>query len=330
MVCKPLPKLNSHTLPWHTDWNTIFDREAPLILEIGFGFGHFLDYLQAIYPDHNIIGVEVHNACLSKVESMIAKRGWTNVRVIYARAETALRHLFLPETISQIHINFPDPWFKERHSGRRLMQRDTLDAMVSRLIPDGKLFLATDIREYADMSHEILSDTPGLTNLLETPWVYEMKDRIVTKYEKKARQVGRPCHYFAYQRNDVPVPHLPVITEREMPHIVLENTQPPDEILEHFEIRNFAEGDLRVKLMSAYRGSRGLLFEVFVYEPTILQQIAFLYIRKEDTDNQYTIKLSGIGNPRPTDGVHYAVKVLSEWIMSLNPDATIIHNKVKS
>ena len=79
------------------------------------------------------------------------------------------------------------------------MQRDTLDAIVSRLQPGGTFYLATDIHAYAEMSHELLAATPGLDNLLPDAWAPRVPERVSTKYEATARREGRACYYFAYR-----------------------------------------------------------------------------------------------------------------------------------
>src|SRR5262249_37513621 len=144
----------------------------------------------------------------------------TNIRLIHAMAETALYHLFTPASIQQIHVNFPDPWFKTDHARRRLIQRDTLDAMVNRLAPSGTFYLATDILAYAEMARDLLQATPGLDNALPDSWVNDLPRRAITKYEAAARSEGRPCYYFVYRRNPTPAPDVPVIRDAEMPHVV--------------------------------------------------------------------------------------------------------------
>lgn len=327
---KPIiPKLSALTLPWPTDWAAVFGVERPLILDIGFGYGHTLTHLSHKHPDHNIVGLEIANFCLERAEKIIPRDGLFNVRAVYAHAETALHHLFTPGSLQQIHVNFPDPWFKERHAGRRLMQRDTLDAMVSRLAPGGMLYVATDIRDYAEMSHELLADTPGLTNTLDTPWVSELAGRTITKYERKAIEAGRPRHFFAYQRNDQPAPEIPVIEEWEMPHIVIETPLDMDTIRREFSQQSYAHDDIRVKVMRVFRGDESLLFEAYVAEPTVEQQIALVFAGRRGYENQYALKLGFIGNPRPTAGVHVAVRKLGEWLLSLHPDNVMVEDKVK-
>ena len=98
---KTHPSLNVMTMLWPTDWAELFGRDQPLILEIGF------------------VGIEIANKSMEKAERKMASRGLQNVRAIHGRGETVLHHLFEPASIEQIHVNYPDPWFKSRHAGRR-------------------------------------------------------------------------------------------------------------------------------------------------------------------------------------------------------------------
>src|SRR5262245_11173442 len=109
-------------MAWPTDWAALFGVERPLLLEIGFGYGQFLAHLAKTNPDANVIGIEIAGQCLRAGEGVVERNRLTNARIIQSTAETALYHLFTPESLTQIHINFPDPWFKKRHSHRRLIQ----------------------------------------------------------------------------------------------------------------------------------------------------------------------------------------------------------------
>jgi tRNA (guanine-N(7)-)-methyltransferase len=324
-------KLSSLKLPWPVDWQTLFksDSPRPLILEIGFGYGQFLLHLARTNPDAHVIGVEISNRCLSTVEGKIERFGLANVRVIRSTAETALHHLFEPESLTQIHINFPDPWFKTRHGHRRLMQRDTLDAIVSRLAPGGLLYLATDIIEYAEMSHALLTDTPGLANRLPTPWTESpLPERVVTKYESKARHEGRACYYFTYCRNTTPAPAVPVITEFAMPHLVFSTPLLLDAMLQPFQRIEVSEGDTHIILMHGFYSTHAVLFEVFVKEPTIDQHFAVMLLPRENR-SEYTLQLGSLGHPRPTAGVHRTVTLLADWLLSLHPEAHIIKQNLQ-
>lgn len=324
-----LPKLNSRNLPWPVHWPDLFGADRPLILEIGFGQGHMLLHLAQQHPDSNIVGLEISNRCLVRAEERIVKRSLHNVRVIHAPAETALNHLFAPDSLSEVHINFPDPWFKSRHEHRRLMQRSTVDVIINRLKPGARLYLATDIIEYAEMSAELLAETPQLDNVLDTPWTSAVPGRTPTKYEQKARREGRDCYFFIYQRNDQPGPAIPVIKEMVMPHVVLESPLSFEAIQDAFEPIEHNEPDLHINVQYVYQGKRALLFETHVKEPTIDQRVA-LNLLTRDTPGELTLQLSMLGHPRPTAGVHAAANLIADWLLSLHPDTRIIKRKTRS
>jgi tRNA (guanine-N7-)-methyltransferase len=321
-------KLSSQALPWPTDWTALFGAALPLIVEIGFGYGAFLLHLARANPDANVIGIEVANRCLTAAENAIERYRIANARVVHSTAETALYHLFMPATIAQVHINFPDPWFKKRHGHRRLMQRDTLDAIVNRLAPGGLFYLATDILAYAEMSAELLEATPGLDNTLGSSWSSDLPGRFVTKYEAKARREGRTCYYFAYRRNHLSSPALPTVKELDMPHLVFCTPLSFDEMLAQFERREHAEDDTHIAFLYGYRGEHSLLFEVYVKEPTIDQRVALMLVEREQAD-EYTLQLGMLGHPRPTPGIHRAVRLLGDWLTRLHPDARILKEKLQ-
>lgn len=338
-----MDKLNSQMLPAPADWSALFgsergDRDSrdsrPLIVEIGFGQGTFLLHLARCYPDANLIGLEISNRSLIKTEAKIERAGLTNIRLVHSTAETALHHLFVPASIWQLHVNFPDPWFKKDHSHRRLMQRDTLDAIVSRLAPGGEFYLATDILAYAEMAHELLAATPGLDNQLASAWVDELPGRVVTKYEAAARREGRACCYFAYRRNHLPAPDVPVIEDKPMPHVVFASPLSLDDMAARFEPLRQGENGINVNISHAYVGREAVLFETHVAEPTISQHVALVIVAREHPDtpgaSEFTLQLSTIGQPRPTAGVHLAVRSLTDWFLRLHPENRIVKAKVSS
>lgn len=318
---------NSRTLPWPTDWDAAFGGPRPLLVEIGFGYGQFLLHLARQRPDAGVIGLEVANRCLTAVEQAVARQQLDNVRLVHAPAHTALHHLFAPAALDQVHVNFPDPWFKGRHSHRRLMQRDTLDLIVNRLRPGGSFFLATDIRAYAELSAALLAQTPGLANLLPDAWASALPGRIVTRYEDKARRQGRACYYFACRRTDSPAPPAPPVRELEMPHLVFASPLTLDEMLARFESREHSAGSTHVRFMFAYRGERSLLVETYVKEATIDQHIALMVLARA-APGEYTVQLNTLGQPRPTPGVHRAVALLGAWLVGLDPAARVIKQKL--
>lgn len=319
-------KLSSLQMQWATDWAAFFGNPHPLIVEIGFGNADYLIALAQTYPDHNIIGFEISLPSLDKAEKKIARANLTNATAIYSRGETALYHLFEPQSISQLHINYPDPWFKSRHAGRRIMQRHMVDAIASRLTPDGVFYLATDIIEYAEMSHDLLAATPALTNMLPAPWVTEFPERLLTtKYEERGFQEGRDGHYFKYRRNASPPPNIPVKEDLAVPHVVIQTPMPAQEIAAAVEKQVFHKDDaIHVALFNGYWNptTNSVLFEVNIEEPTIEQHVGIL-LRYRDQKEDYVLQFATFGLPRPTEGMHFATRNIAQWIVSLHDDAAI-------
>lgn len=327
------PRHTCLTLPWPTPWGELFGAERPLIVEIGFGNGDYLVALAEHFPDHNVIGFEIANKSLEKAESKIRHRGLHNALAVYSRGETALHHLFTPQSVSQFHLNHPDPWFKNRHTRRRIIQRDTLAALTSRLSPGGLLYLATDVRAYAEMSAAILSAAPGLENTLPDPWVYELSERLVTtKYEQKGYREGRPDHFFRYRRTDEPVAHLPVIEEAPVPHAVIHTPMDPHDITNAVRRTRLTLPDgILVSLIDGYVNPRygTVLLEVQIVEPTIEQHVGLQLLKRRSKPGEHTLRYAQIGMPRPTVGMHYATGFVAQWIVSLHPEAHILSHKVR-
>ena len=111
---------NGLHLAWPTEWPALFGRGAPLLLEIGFGSGHFLVELARQNLEANVLGVERAHYSLAEAEKRIIKLGLPNVHLVHTDAVLALAWLCEPETFDEIYVNFPDPFPKKAHAKRLL------------------------------------------------------------------------------------------------------------------------------------------------------------------------------------------------------------------
>jgi tRNA (guanine-N7-)-methyltransferase len=314
------PILSCYTLPWPVPWDDVFGAARPLLVEIGFGNADYLIALAEANPDCNVVGFEISVTGMNKAEHKIEKHRLANARAVYSTGETALYHLLTPGSVREFHINYPDPWFKQRHAGRRIIQPDTTAALASRLAPDGLLYLATDIADYATMSDRVLAATPGLENTLDSAWTESLPERLITtKYEAKGIREGRPGHYFRYRRTAAPALDVPVYTELSMPHVILTSPLAAETIAAQVEKQTLRrpEADITVSLLTAYYNPvyQTTLFEAVVVEPTIEQRIGLLLSARDEPDS-YILKVAGIGHIRSTQGVHDAVGFVADWIAS--------------
>jgi tRNA (guanine-N7-)-methyltransferase len=317
-------------LPWPAPWQTIFGREAPLLIEIGFGSGDFLLDLARKRPDANVLGVEIHLPGIRKAEQRLARLEQDNVRFVQATAEQTLWALCRPTSVHGLVINFPDPWPKAGHQQRRLLNARFLRLAATRLVPGAFLDIATDDAAYAGSVVELLEQSDHFAARLDVPLVTEDNKRLRTKYELKALADGRVCYYLYWQRNwQTAVDEFPIPQELNVPHLVLSTTLTLDRIAAHFKPRQAKRGPTSVRFAALYRAAHGekLLIDTYVNEEPVPQQLALL-VRPRGPD-ELIVNLHTLGFPRPTVGVHLAVGALAEWLMSLDREARILAHDLR-
>ena len=141
------------------DFDALFGRHAPVVLEIGFGNGDTLVQQALDNPALNFIGVEVHEPgvghCLLKAE----ETGVKNLKLIKHDAVEVLQNQVPPQSLQRINIYFPDPWPKKRHHKRRMIQPAFLELINSRLTANGALHIATDWANYAEHIDDVLGQS---------------------------------------------------------------------------------------------------------------------------------------------------------------------------
>lgn len=185
---------NSHHLdpPNKLDLNALFHRNAPCVLEIGFGMGHSL-FAQAIHnPDINYIGIEVHQPGVGSLLAALAKHHLTNVRIISADAVGVLQQSIADNSFDKVQIFFPDPWPKLRHQKRRLVQAPFVQLLLSKLKEGGYLHLATDWEDYAQQMLAVLKENAGLQNIVQNDFSlnHPLENRPLTKFEMRGKKLG--------------------------------------------------------------------------------------------------------------------------------------------
>jgi len=166
-----LPQFGIPYLPRLLDLDAAFGRQAPKILEIGFGMGTATAQVAQDNPDTDYLGVEVHTPGVGNLLKLVQEQGLRNVRVIQHDAVEVLRNMIADASLDGIHIFFPDPWPKKRHHKRRLLQAEFLKLLCEKLKPGAYLHFATDWEEYAQWALDVLSDESQLVNTAAMPGV---------------------------------------------------------------------------------------------------------------------------------------------------------------
>lgn len=171
------------------DLEHAFGRQAPKILEIGFGMGAATAQIAAANPDKDYLGIEVHTPGVGNLLKLMEEQELTNLRVIQHDAVEVLRHMITDASLDGVHIFFPDPWPKKRHHKRRLLQAEFVALLCSKLKPGGYLHFATDWEEYAQWTLEVLRAEPKLANTV-ADYAPRPEYRPLTKFEQRGLNLG--------------------------------------------------------------------------------------------------------------------------------------------
>ena len=181
------------------DFFAAFGRQAPTILEIGFGMGEATAQIAALLPAQNFLCCEVHAPGVGALLKRIGEHGQTNIRILSHDAVEVIDQMLppwdasaRPEGLAGVHIFFPDPWHKARHNKRRLVQPPLIARLAQRLQPGGYLHCATDWQPYAEQMLEVLRAEPLLRNTADSADGYAPRPdyRPLTKFEQRGIRLG--------------------------------------------------------------------------------------------------------------------------------------------
>lgn len=147
------------------DWDAEFGFGGPLELEIGSGAGgHALEYCRR-NPNVRFMAFEWRKKYARDTQSRGDKMGLRNLRVVEADARFVVPRIFAPGSLSVIHLQFPDPWWKRSHFKRAVIQPEFAKLLLDKLATGGKFDLRTDVEDRAQNMLAILEDA-GFVNPL--------------------------------------------------------------------------------------------------------------------------------------------------------------------
>jgi tRNA (guanine-N7-)-methyltransferase len=185
-----LPRFNAAG-PAPLDLCTLFRRDAPRVLDVGFGDGEALVTSALNNPGVDYLGIEVHEPGVGHLLLLLEKSGATNVRVIVRDAAEVVPELLPDAAFAAVDLFFPDPWPKKRHHKRRLVQPPFVAEIARVLVPGGLLHVATDWADYARHTREVLAAEPRFTELTAEDLRGEpLAVRPPTKFERRGVRLG--------------------------------------------------------------------------------------------------------------------------------------------
>jgi tRNA (guanine-N7-)-methyltransferase len=183
------------------DLQQAFGRDAPRVLEIGFGMGDALAAMAAAHPERDYLGIDVHEAGIGRLLHMADEAGLENLRVLRGDAVVVLRERLHGPALDAIMVFFPDPWPKKRHHKRRLIRPGVVALLADRIKTGGQLQLATDWQAYAEQMLEVIEANGRFRNLAGVGrFCEDAGERPVTRFQQRGERLGHGIFDLRFER----------------------------------------------------------------------------------------------------------------------------------
>ena len=183
------------------NFEEVFGRVAPVVLEIGSGMGETTAAIAAAQPAVDFLAVEVHLPGIGALLRRIEAGDLANLRVMRHDAVDVVTWMIASGSLAGIHVFFPDPWPKKRHHKRRLLKSSFVHELALRLAPGGVLHVATDWDDYAQEALATLEAEPLLTNTADG-FAPRPAHRPLTRFETRGVKLGHAVRDLVFARRD--------------------------------------------------------------------------------------------------------------------------------
>ncbi len=177
---------------------------AHLEIEIGPGKGAFLVAATECKPDTFTLGIEAAPNYASYTATKLAAKGLKNGLALIDNGKLYLQDRVRNGSLRAVHVYYPDPWPKRRHSGRRFFTDEVPNILAEALMDNGYLYVATDNAAYGGQICRVLGSAP----LLERDEAEEQNALArgpghafsPTNFERKYQEEGRILRRYAFRR----------------------------------------------------------------------------------------------------------------------------------
>ena len=186
-------------LPDDWDVSSIFDSSVPLEVELGSGKGLVMPTASGLHPERNFIGIEVRKKYAHYGAAKLSQAGRDNAFMFHGDGLLFFSKFLKDESVDDVHVYFPDPWWKSKHRKRRVLNAVYMRDVVRVLKHAGSFHFWTDVEEYFQSTLELLKSFPMLEGPLDVemkPAEHDMDYR--THYERRTRRYERPVYRSLY------------------------------------------------------------------------------------------------------------------------------------
>ena len=186
-------------------WNSkYFKNNNPIVLELGCGKGEYTLELAKLFPDKNFTGIDIKGARIWRGAKTAIENKIPNVLFLRTRIEF-IDSFFSENEVDEIWITFPDPFSKNRNSGKRLTSPFFLNSYRKFLKDKGIIHLKTDNKGLFDYTLDIVkSNNLEILNATDNLYSGVTDNKILsirTYYENTYLNEGKNIHYLAFMLN---------------------------------------------------------------------------------------------------------------------------------
>ena len=174
------------------DFSKHFDK---CYLEIGFGNAENIIFQAINNPSYLFIGSEVYMSGIGTLVSSIKENNINNIK-IFSDDIRLLLDQSPKKVFDSVIIICPDPWPKEKHHKRRLINKSFLEMVHDFMKDDSNIYISTDWENYAESISELF-----VKNKLFKPSSNKsfQKDSL-SKFERRGKDEGRDLFEFNYKK----------------------------------------------------------------------------------------------------------------------------------
>jgi len=176
----------------YLDWQELFGRQAPVVLDLGCGNGRFLISSAVWRPTHDHLGIDILPLVIRYATRRGNQRGLNNVRFAVGGAREFLQEHVRPGSVAEIHCYHPQPYYDPKHVGRRLITPEFLMLVHRSLTPGGDFFVQTDNPGYWKYMKEVI---PVFFEFREQPGAWPDAPKGRTRREIIALKRGLPVFH---------------------------------------------------------------------------------------------------------------------------------------
>ncbi|WP_016953187.1 tRNA (guanosine(46)-N7)-methyltransferase TrmB [Anabaena sp. PCC 7108] len=193
------PLANKYKIPANTpEWKKVYAQpNLPLHLDIGCARGRFLLQMAQLEPNWNFLGLEIREPLVVDANRLCSELDLTNLHYLFCNVNNSLVPILSSlgtETLQRVTIQFPDPWFKNRHAKRRVVQPELVTELADYLAVGGVVFVQSDQKFIAVEMCDRFSEHPAFEKMGTEEWLAENPLPVSTEREIGTINKGEPVY----------------------------------------------------------------------------------------------------------------------------------------